>query len=551
MSAFYDNNVTDVGRLLLGDVQMGASFVPTKIVIGKGYLPQGKTTRTMTDVADVVKELALNKATKNPDGDAIFGAIFSNEDIQEAFYYRELGLYAKGVYYNQSGGVERETAEVLYSYGNAGENAELIPAYSTGSVVERQLDLLVYIGNDTEVNLEIETGLYVTIPVFNDTVERLEKDIEEVRYIVDSTTAKKYEWAMESGTLSLDEVGGDTKINIADKETLDAVKGKVDLIHTNTEGLSGKIGQTNDSGGSEAAGSVFAKLNKIIGDIAAHVKQWTAERAAKLDQLDTINENAQTASTKATELVEDVTELKAAVAQETTVEGISNKIGAEGDADTQPTLFGRLAQLKNVVVEKLTELLTKVTGIDGKIGTSGDAAGSETLFGQIKNIVEESKKDENKIFVPSDNVKKTLVNKEYSVTGSRAISLGKFYSERNGFIKVKARLRTSQSNSAALYIYDTNDFLTITNGDTKLIWSFDENNNSLPVEGDTFDKSKYSFLNGSSVAITEGSTSYKDRQTLIPVKKGSTYLFMLTGSSYTFYCNSLTLCYDEMEGTSL
>lgn len=369
MSAFYDNNVTDVGRLLLGDVQMGASFVPTKIVIGKGYLPQGKTTRTMTDVADVVKELALNKATKNPDGDAIFGAIFSNEDIQEAFYYRELGLYAKGVYYNQSGGVERETAEVLYSYGNAGENAELIPAYSTGSVVERQLDLLVYIGNDTEVKLEIETGVYVTIPVFNDTVERLEKDIEEARYIVDSTTAKKYEWAMESGTLSLDEVGGDIKINIADKETLDAVKEKVDLIHTNTEGLSGKIGETNDSGGSEVAGSVFAKLNKIIGDIAAHVKQWTAERAAKLDQLDTINENAQTASTKATELVEDVAELKAVVAQETTVEGISNKIGAEGDEDTQPTLFGRLVQLKNVLVEKLAELLTKVTGVDANVKT--------------------------------------------------------------------------------------------------------------------------------------------------------------------------------------
>ena len=386
MSAFYDNNVTDVGRLLLGDVQMGARFVPTKIVIGKGYLPQGKTTRTMTDVADVVKELVLNKATKNPDGDAIFGAIFSNADIQEAFYYRELGLYAKGVYYNQSGGVERETAEVLYSYGNAGENAELIPAYSTGSVVERQLDLLVYIGNDTEVKLEIETGLYMTIPVFNDTVERLEKDIEEVRYIVDSTTAKKYEWAMESGTLSLDEVDGDTKINIADKETLDAVKGKVDLIHINTEGLSGKIGQTNDSGGSEAAGSVFAKLNKIIGDIAAHVKQWTAERAAKLDQLDTINENAQTASTKATELVEDVAELKAAVAQETTVEDISNKIGTEEDADTQPTLFGRLAQLKKVLVEKLAEVLTKVTGIDGKIGTIGDADTQPTLFGRLAQL---------------------------------------------------------------------------------------------------------------------------------------------------------------------
>lgn len=67
---------------------------------------------------------------------------------------------------------------------------------------------------------------------------------------------------------------------------------------------------------------------------------------------------------------------------------IKNKIGTESDADTQPTLFGRLAQLKNVLVEKLTELLTKITGIDGKIGTSGDTAGSATLFGQVKDISE-------------------------------------------------------------------------------------------------------------------------------------------------------------------
>ena len=325
----------------------------------------------------------------------------------------------------------------------------MIPAYSTGSVVERQLDLLVYIGNDTEVKLEIETGLYVTIPVFNDTVERLEKDIEEVRYIVDSTTAKKYEWAMQNGTLSLDEVDGDTKINIADKETLDAVKEKVDLIHTNTEGLSGKIGQTNDSGGSEAAGSVFAKLNKIIGDIAAHVKQWTAERAAKLDQLDTINENAQTASTKATELVEDVAELKAAVAQETTVEGISNKIGAEGDADTQPTLFGRLAQLKKVLLEKLAELLTKVTGIDGKIGTSGDAAGSATLFGQIKTIVDTIA---GKKYRYSDTVQHTE-SATYSTTGTeslgKAIVLYNFEAEYDGVMHVSAQFNIPGGNSGS------------------------------------------------------------------------------------------------------
>lgn len=76
------------------------------------------------------------------------------------------------------------------------------------------------------------------------------------------------------------------------------------------------------------------------------------------------------------------------VAQQVTVEEINNKIGEESDADTQPTLFGRLAQLKNVLLEKLAEVITKITGVDSKIGTSGDTAGTSTLFGQVKDISE-------------------------------------------------------------------------------------------------------------------------------------------------------------------
>lgn len=94
-----------------------------------------------------------------------------------------------------------------------------------------------------------------------------------------------------------------------------------------------------------------------------------------------LNENFQTIDTKMKSLETDP-ELAANVVD------IKNKIGTESDADTQPTLFGRLAQLKKVLLEKLAEVLTKVTGIDGKIGTSGDTAGSATLFGQVKDISE-------------------------------------------------------------------------------------------------------------------------------------------------------------------
>ena len=74
------------------------------------------------------------------------------------------------------------------------------------------------------------------------------------------------------------------------------------------------------------------------------------------------------------------------VAQQTTVNEINNKIGTESDADTQPTLFGRLAELKKVLTEKLTELLTKVTGVDGKIGTAADTSADDTLFGKVASM---------------------------------------------------------------------------------------------------------------------------------------------------------------------
>lgn len=93
-----------------------------------------------------------------------------------------------------------------------------------------------------------------------------------------------------------------------------------------------------------------------------------------------LNENFQTIDTTMKSLETDP-ELAANVVD------IKNKIGEESDADTQPTLFGRLAQLKNVL-EKLAGVLTKVTGIDTKIGTSGDTAGTATLFGQVKDISE-------------------------------------------------------------------------------------------------------------------------------------------------------------------
>lgn len=167
MGNFSNNSITDVGRMLLADVQSGAVFTPTRIVIGSGSMTGGATAQGMTDVITPVKSLAISKKKRTPDGKCVFGGVYTNEEITEPFYFRELALYAKAVYHNEDGSVKSEGAETLYSYGNAGATADYMPAYSTSTIVEKQMDLVVWVGNDTQVDLTIESGIYITHDVFD------------------------------------------------------------------------------------------------------------------------------------------------------------------------------------------------------------------------------------------------------------------------------------------------------------------------------------------------------------------------------------------------
>lgn len=157
MANFINNAITDRGRTLLAHVQMGAVFTPTRIVIGSGYIPAGYTARTMTAVVTPVAELEITKKKRSNDGTCTFGGVYSNADITEDWYFRELALYAKAVYTDGTA-----VDECLYSYGNAGSAADLMPAYTSGTAVERKIDLITYIGNDAAVDLTVSSGLSIS-----------------------------------------------------------------------------------------------------------------------------------------------------------------------------------------------------------------------------------------------------------------------------------------------------------------------------------------------------------------------------------------------------
>lgn len=168
MANFQNNALTDTGRSLLAHVGMGAVFTPTRVVLGSGYMPAGKTPRTMAAVANPVKSLPINRKKRTNDAKLIVGGVYSNQDITTEWKFRELALYAKAVYEDGT-----EVAECLYSYGNAGDSADTMPAYTSGQPVERQMDLVAYIGNDAKVDLTIASGVYLTREEAEELVETI------------------------------------------------------------------------------------------------------------------------------------------------------------------------------------------------------------------------------------------------------------------------------------------------------------------------------------------------------------------------------------------
>lgn len=185
MAHFSNNAITDSGKMLLAEIQMGGGvFDATRIVMGSGYMPTGQAVETMTDVVTPVINLDINKKEKTPDGKAILGAYYSNKEITTAFYWRELALFAR-VAYLQEDGSYTYGEEVMYSYGNAGSSADYMAAFSSNTAVEKQIDLVTWIGNQTEINLNIEGGVYVTVTQINNMITQVENRMNATIYEFD------------------------------------------------------------------------------------------------------------------------------------------------------------------------------------------------------------------------------------------------------------------------------------------------------------------------------------------------------------------------------
>lgn len=168
MSNFVDNTLTDAGAALLSEILLGAKLQPTKIVMGSGFIPAGQTSKTLTNVVTPEVTLEITKKVRVDATHVEVGGVYNNQDVTEAFYFRELALYCKAVK-----GDGTVLPEIMYSYGNAGNSADLMVPYTSGAAIEKQIDIITYVGNDTNVDLTISSGTYITMADLQDALKDL------------------------------------------------------------------------------------------------------------------------------------------------------------------------------------------------------------------------------------------------------------------------------------------------------------------------------------------------------------------------------------------
>ena len=154
MAAFINNDITAAGLLVLAKGVAGKQINYTKIVLGDGYLEEGQTPRSLTGVVSPKATIDITKGVVNCDGTVTVGGVFTNDQTNYGFYYRELGLYADDP--------DEDVGEVLYCYGNCGDLAEWIPPTGGATIVEKTIDIVTAIGTATNVTAYIPADAYAT-----------------------------------------------------------------------------------------------------------------------------------------------------------------------------------------------------------------------------------------------------------------------------------------------------------------------------------------------------------------------------------------------------
>lgn len=174
---FQGLKLTNEGIKLLTNLLAGHRIVFTCIKMGSGYEP--RYVMELDDLVEVKQVLTISRSSVMDNETVLIGANLLGSEVKEAFYWREVGVFAKDI--------DGDNVEHMFSYDNADDEASYIPA--GGAVAEQLIDLNIVVGNAENVTIEIDKSIVVPTKqemedaitkVNNDLTTKIDTDIKSV-----------------------------------------------------------------------------------------------------------------------------------------------------------------------------------------------------------------------------------------------------------------------------------------------------------------------------------------------------------------------------------
>ena len=141
--------ITNEGRDIIARIIAGLNITFSRIAIGDSYDFDTETFISKTALNNEVKSLNIKTLNITSSNVVELTAEFGKSDIQDAFWYREIGIYIIDP--------DDETQEILFAYGNRNDAAEYITPHIQNYAVLKNIKCLVSVGASTNVNILIST----------------------------------------------------------------------------------------------------------------------------------------------------------------------------------------------------------------------------------------------------------------------------------------------------------------------------------------------------------------------------------------------------------
>lgn len=142
--------ITDKGKDIVARIIAGLNVTFSKIAIGDGF--DYKTDKFSTKTELVNKVLSLNITDMEINSSKVVELIaeFAKSDIENSFWYREIGVYIIDP--------DDETKEILFAYGNRNDTAEYITPHIQNYAILKKIKCLVFVGESANVRIYINNN---------------------------------------------------------------------------------------------------------------------------------------------------------------------------------------------------------------------------------------------------------------------------------------------------------------------------------------------------------------------------------------------------------